>query len=143
MPGWRAPSTGSRSWTWPTWTCRCSTSRTTRGPACTCTRTPRLPRFSGDNREKNQRLVEALQRLAAEKGVTPAQLAVAWVLATGERIVPVMGARTRKQLEESLGALAIRLSSDDVAKIEAAVPATAVAGSRYQDQQMRMLDSER
>ena len=102
-----------------------------------------LPRFSGENRERNQRLVEALEKLAAEKGVRPAQLAIAWVLAKGEHIVPVVGARTRTQLTESLGALGIELSPADLARIEEAVPASAIAGTRYDQNQMRMLDSER
>lgn len=102
-----------------------------------------LPRFSGENGERNQRLVEALQELAAEKGVRPAQLAIAWVLAKGEMIVPVIGARKRTQLEESLGALKVELSPADLARIEETVPADAVAGTRYGEEQMRMLDSER
>ncbi len=102
-----------------------------------------LPRFSGENRERNERLVEALGKLAEEKGVRTAQLAIAWVLAKGESIVPVIGARTRAQLDESLGALRIGLSPEEIARIEEAVPAAAVAGSRYDERQMRMLDSER
>jgi aryl-alcohol dehydrogenase-like predicted oxidoreductase len=102
-----------------------------------------LPRFSGENRERNQRLVEALERLARDKGVRPAQLAIAWVRAKGKSIVPVIGARTRKQLEESLAAVTIALTSDELAAIERAVPASAVAGTRYQEQQMQHLDSER
>jgi aryl-alcohol dehydrogenase-like predicted oxidoreductase len=102
-----------------------------------------LPRFQGENGERNRRLVEALEALAAEKGVTPTQLAIAWVLAKGKNIVPVIGARTRKQLEESLGALQVHLSPEDLARIEEAVPASAVAGTRYGEEQMRMLDSER
>jgi aryl-alcohol dehydrogenase-like predicted oxidoreductase len=102
-----------------------------------------LPRFTGENRERNQRLVEILQRLAAEKGVRPTQLAIAWVLAKGRSIVPVVGARTRAQLQESLGALAVTLSSADLARIEAAIPPSAVAGTRYGEDQMRILDSER
>jgi aryl-alcohol dehydrogenase-like predicted oxidoreductase len=102
-----------------------------------------LPRFSGENRERNQRLVEALESLAAEKGVRPAQLAIAWVLAKGENIVPVVGARTRTQLAESLGALEVDLSPADLARIEEAVPASEVAGTRYDPHQMRILDSER
>jgi aryl-alcohol dehydrogenase-like predicted oxidoreductase len=102
-----------------------------------------LPRFTGENRAKNARLVEALGRVAAAKGVRPAQLAIAWVLAKGPRIVPVIGARTRAQLDESLGALAITLSPEEVAQLEEAVPAAAVAGSRYQEAQMQHLDSER
>jgi aryl-alcohol dehydrogenase-like predicted oxidoreductase len=100
-----------------------------------------LPRFAGENGERNQRLVEVLQNLAAEKGGRPTQLAIAWVLAKGEFIVPVIGARTRAQLAESLGALQIELSPADLARIEDAVPAA--AGTRYDERQMRMLDSEK
>jgi aryl-alcohol dehydrogenase-like predicted oxidoreductase len=103
----------------------------------------RLPRFTGDNRQHNQHLVEALQRVAAEKSCSATQLAIAWVLAKNPSIVPVIGARTRVQLEESLGALEISLSAADLAAIEAAIPASTVAGSRYDEHQMRMLDSER
>jgi aryl-alcohol dehydrogenase-like predicted oxidoreductase len=102
-----------------------------------------LPRFTGENRERNERLVEALQTLAAEKGIRPAQLAIAWVLAKDRRIVPVVGARTRAQLAESLDALQVALSPEDLNRIEEAVPAASVAGTRYDEHQMRMLDSER
>ena len=102
-----------------------------------------FPRFTPDNLARNRQLVETLQSLAAEKGVTAAQLAVAWVLAKGESIVPVVGARTPAQLAESLGALSIFLSPSDLTRIEAAIPASAVAGDRYAAPQMRMLDSER
>ena len=102
-----------------------------------------LPRFSGENRERNQRLIDALQKLASEKGVTVSQLAIAWVLAKGHDIVPLIGARTRAQLAESLGALQIELSPADVARLEEAVPPSAVAGTRYDEHQMRILDSER
>lgn len=112
-------------------------------PAATGDFRAHLPRFTGEHRERNQRLVDALARLAAERGVTPAQLAIAWVLARGPRIVPVIGARTRRQLDDALGALAVRLSPDDLAAIEAAVPASAVSGTRYQPQLMQHLDSER
>jgi aryl-alcohol dehydrogenase-like predicted oxidoreductase len=64
-----------------------------------------LPRFSEENFKRNAKVIEALKELAADKGIQPAQLAVAWVLAKGQRIVPVIGARTRKQLSESLAAL--------------------------------------
>jgi len=103
----------------------------------------RMPRFTGENRAKNRELVNALQAVAAEKGVTASQIAVAWVLAKGGNLIPTLGARTRAQLDESLGALAITLSDADLARIEHAVPADAVAGSRYDERQMRMLDSER
>jgi aryl-alcohol dehydrogenase-like predicted oxidoreductase len=100
-----------------------------------------LPRFSGDNFEQNQQLIAALDALANEKGVTKVQLAVAWVLAKRSDTVAVIGARTRKQLEESLGALDVKLSGDEIARIEEAVPP--VAGTRYDANQMRMLDSEK
>ncbi len=102
-----------------------------------------LPRFTGANAESNQKLVDALAAIAKEKNITPTQLAIAWVLAKGERIVPVVGARTRAQLEESLGALTVKFTSDDLARIERAVPADAIAGSRYAEAQMKALDSER
>ncbi len=102
-----------------------------------------LPRFGGENRDRNRQLVEALGRLATEMNVRPAQLAIAWVLAKGTNIVPVIGARTRTQLAESLGALTVELSPADVARIEKAVPAADVAGTRYDERQMRILDSER
>jgi len=103
-----------------------------------------LPRFSGDNATKNAALVATLARIAADKRVTPTQLAIAWVLAKGATspaIVPVIGARTRAQLTESIGALSVTLTSDDLLAIESAIPAA--AGSRYADAQMKHLDSER
>ena len=102
-----------------------------------------LPRFTGENLEQNQRLVGTLRQLATEKHATASQLAIAWVLAKGPAIVPLIGARTRTQLTESLGALQITLTPTDVARIEAALPASAVAGTRYDEHQMRVLDSER
>ena len=102
-----------------------------------------LPRFTGENRERNQRLIDALQKVAAEKAVSASQLAIAWVLTKGPTIVPVIGARTRAQLTESLGALRVVLTPAELARIEEAVPAAAVAGSRYDEHQMRILDSER
>jgi aryl-alcohol dehydrogenase-like predicted oxidoreductase len=102
-----------------------------------------LPRFTGENRARNERLLEALQTVAGEKNVTASQLAIAWVLAKGTSIVPVIGARTRTQLTESLGALTVTLTPSDITRIELAVPAAAVAGTRYDEHQMRILDSER
>ncbi|ATB30610.1 aldo/keto reductase [Melittangium boletus] len=102
-----------------------------------------LPRFTGEDGEKNQRLVAALDTLARRKGVTASQLAVAWVLSRGQDIVPVIGARKREQLTESLGALDVTLSAEDIQALEAAVPAEAVAGTRYAASQMSALDSER
>jgi aryl-alcohol dehydrogenase-like predicted oxidoreductase len=103
----------------------------------------RLPRFTGENRERNDRLVDALQKAALEKHVTASQLAIAWVLAKGANIVALIGARTRAQLAESLAALDLTLSHEDIVRIEETVPASAVAGTRYDEHQMRILDSER
>lgn len=102
-----------------------------------------LPRFSEENIEKNRRLVGALQAVATELSATASQVAIAWVLAKGRTIVPVIGARTRTQLAESLGALNLKLDAEAMAKIEAAMPAGAAAGERYAPQQMQTLDSER
>jgi aryl-alcohol dehydrogenase-like predicted oxidoreductase len=100
------------------------------------------PRFQGDNLQHNLALTEALARVAADKGVSTAQLAIAWVLAQGEDVVPLVGARSRPRLEEALGALDVALTADDLARIEAAVPADAAAGARYAEAQMAHLDSE-
>lgn len=102
-----------------------------------------LPRFTVDNLARNQGLVDALAAMAAEKGVTQTQLAIAWVLARGAFIVPVVGARKRVQLQEALAALDVRLSPAEVTRIADAVPASAVAGTRYAEAQMRGLDSEK
>ncbi|WP_434386260.1 aldo/keto reductase [Melittangium boletus] len=102
-----------------------------------------LPRFTGENGEKNQRLVEGLNTLARAKGVSATQLAVAWVLAKGKDLVPVIGARTRAQFAESLGALDVTLSAEELQALESTLPASAVAGTRYAAPQMHHLDSER
>ena len=102
-----------------------------------------LPRFTGDNLARNRELAATLAQLAARRGVTPAQLAIAWARAKGPAIIPLVGARTRKQLDDALGALSFELSRDDIATLERAIPASAAAGSRYQEVQMKMLDSER
>jgi aryl-alcohol dehydrogenase-like predicted oxidoreductase len=101
-----------------------------------------FPRFVGGNLVRNQRLIRTLNKLAAEKGVSPAQLAIAWVLAKGKNIIPVMGARTRAQLDESLKALQVELSLEDLTTVENAIPASQVAGTRYGEPQMKQLDSE-
>jgi aryl-alcohol dehydrogenase-like predicted oxidoreductase len=88
-------------------------------------------------------LIEALRKLAAEKRISASQLAIAWVLTKDAAIVTLIGARTRSQLTESLGALEVTLTREDVARIEDAVSASAVAGTRYDEHQMRILDSER
>jgi len=102
-----------------------------------------IPRFQGENLDKNLLLIDALRALAEEKGVTVAQLSIAWVLAGGDDFVPLIGARQRKQLSDALGALDITLSEDDLASIKRAVPPDAVAGERYPVAQMAHLDSER
>lgn len=102
-----------------------------------------LPRFSGENLEHNQRIIDGLNRFATEKGVTATQIAIAWVLAKDATIVPVIGARRRPQLAESLAALQVQLSPAEIARLEQLVPMEAVAGTRYDAHQMAMLDSER
>ncbi|WP_055563168.1 aldo/keto reductase [Streptomyces atriruber] len=104
------------------------------------------PRFQGENLDRNLDLVDALRKIAEQKGVSVAQTAIAWVLAQGPRhdaaIVPLVGARRRDRLAEALGALDVTLDEADLAAIEAAVPAGAAAGARYPDSQMAHLDSE-
>lgn len=102
-----------------------------------------LPRFSGENLTANLELVEALREVAARRGSSVAQLAVAWIASRGEDVVPLVGARSRGRLEESLGSVDLSLSGDDLAAIEAAVPAGAAAGTRYDAAQMSFLDSEK
>ncbi|MFC8585882.1 aldo/keto reductase [Streptomyces sp. NPDC057217] len=105
------------------------------------------PRFQGENLRRNLDLVDRLRALAEAKGVTVAQIAVAWVLVQAERrgadIVPLIGARRRDRLAEALGALDVVLDDADLAAIEEAVPAGAAAGERYPAAQMAHLDSER
>lgn len=101
------------------------------------------PRFQGENLRHNLEIVEALRTVAEAREASVAQIAIAWVSAQGQEIVPLVGARTRERLMESLGASAIVLSAEDLASIEVAVPADAAAGSRYDELQMAMLDSER
>lgn len=102
-----------------------------------------LPRFSGENLDRNLALVEALRQIAQEQNATVAQVAIAWVLSRGNDIIPLIGARRRDRLNEALGALELQLSETDLAQIDAAVPADAVAGDRYDAGQMAMLDSEK
>jgi len=101
------------------------------------------PRFQGENADKNLALVETLRAVAEAKGVSVAQIAIAWVAAQGEGIVPLVGARRRDRLTEALGALEVRLTPDDLAAIEQAVPKGAASGERYAAAQMHSLDSER
>ena len=102
-----------------------------------------LPRFTGDNLDRNLALVESLRGIANAKGATVAQIAIAWVLGRGDDIVPLVGARRRDRLSDALGALDLQLTREDVRRIEEAVPPDAAAGTRYDARQMQMLDSER
>ncbi|MER7893062.1 aldo/keto reductase [Micromonospora sp. NPDC094482] len=97
------------------------------------------PRFHGDNLDHNLGLVQALRGIAAEKGCSVAQLAIAWVAARGEDIVPLVGARTRERLAEALGAADVTLTADDLAVIERAVPPGAARGDRYPTEMMGSL----
>lgn len=101
------------------------------------------PRFQAENLDQNLALVEALRRVAEAKGVSVAQIAIAWVAAQGDDIVPLVGARRRDRLTEALGALSVDLTAADLTAIEQAVPKDAAAGARYASEQMAMLDSER
>ena len=101
------------------------------------------PRWQGDNLEHNLQLVEALRKVAESKGATVAQLAIGWVAAQGDDIVPLVGARRRDRLTEALGAAELELTADDLATIEQAVPAGSAAGERYAEAQFNLLDSER
>jgi aryl-alcohol dehydrogenase-like predicted oxidoreductase len=101
------------------------------------------PRFQGENLERNLAIAESLGEVAAELGITTAQLAIAWVAAQGDDIVPLVGARRRDRLDESLGALEVNLSDADLDRIQAAVPRGSAAGDRYAEPQMALLDSER
>ena len=103
----------------------------------------RFPRFNRENQADNQKLVARLREIASGKGITQVQLALAWVLAKKNSIIPVMGARKRTQLAESLAALDVRLTPEEISAMEAAIPPSAVAGTRYEEQQMRVLDSEK
>ena len=97
------------------------------------------PRFQGENFGKNLLLVEQVQTLAAEKGVTAGQLALAWVLAQGDHLVPIPGTKQRKYLEENVGALEVKLSASELAALQAIFPASAVAGLRYAEATMKQL----
>ena len=94
------------------------------------------PRFQGENFNRNLKLVAEVQRLAEQKGCTPAQLALAWVLAQGNDIVPIPGTKRRRYLEENLAALEVRLSADDSKQIESVAPKDVAAGDRYPSHMM-------
>jgi aryl-alcohol dehydrogenase-like predicted oxidoreductase len=98
------------------------------------------PRFQGDNFARNLALVDKVRQLAAQRGCTPAQLALAWVLAQGEDIVPIPGTTRRKNLEENVGALAITLDAAELAQFDAVFPPGAASGARYAEEGMRTIN---
>ena len=98
------------------------------------------PRFQGDNFQKNLDLVKRVEQIAAEKGCTPSQLALAWVLAQGQDIVPIPGTKRRKYLEDNVGALNVRLTPEDIRRIEEVFPSGAAAGERYPEHMMQLVN---
>ncbi|MBC7923978.1 MAG: aldo/keto reductase, partial [Ferruginibacter sp.] len=99
-----------------------------------------FPRFQGENFKKNLQLVQQIEAMAREKGHTPAQLALAWVLAQDDHIVPIPGTKRRNYLEENLGALDINLTGPDLERIDEVAPKGAADGQRYSETMMRLLD---
>ncbi|HEY6674497.1 MAG TPA: aldo/keto reductase [Rubrobacteraceae bacterium] len=104
------------------------------------TRAGRFPRFSEENFRQNLELAERVREIAAEKGATPGQLALAWLLVRGDDIVPIPGTKRRKYLEENAGAVDITLTGEDLQRIEEAIPRGSVAGERYSEQMMRTVN---
>ncbi len=102
-----------------------------------------LPRFKGANGEQNRRFVEALAQYAQQLGTTQTRLAIAWVLAQGPDMLPTIGARTRKQLDEALGATELTLNPEQLQQLESLAAGAPIAGARYDESQMKLLDSER
>jgi aryl-alcohol dehydrogenase-like predicted oxidoreductase len=100
-----------------------------------------LPRFQGENFAKNLELVEKIKDLANEKGVTAAQLALAWVLAQGEDIVPIPGTKHAKYVEENVAAVDIKLSDDELKQIDEIFPVNAASGARYQEEMMKTVNA--
>ena len=100
----------------------------------------RHPRFGGENFQCNLRLADAIEQMARDKGCTAAQVALSWVLAQGEDIVPIPGTKRVRYLEENLGALEVRLGDDELRRLEAAFPLGAAAGERYSTQAMRVVN---
>jgi len=100
----------------------------------------RNPRFQGENFAKNLELVERVQEIAEEKGVTPAQLALAWILAQGDDIVPIPGTKQPRYLEENVGAARITLSQSDLERIDEVAPKGIAAGLRYPEESMKAID---
>jgi len=98
-----------------------------------------MPRFQGDNLENNLAMVKAVGEIAADKGVSTAAIAIAWVLARGDDVVPIPGCSRRETLEDSLKALDVQLSDDDLSAIESALDADRIVGTRYPEKQMQRL----
>ncbi|MEV6417699.1 aldo/keto reductase [Kribbella sp. NPDC051718] len=98
-----------------------------------------LPRFSGENFQRNLDLVARVRSLAEEKGVLPSQLALAWLLAQGNDVVPIPGTKRRKYLAENLGAVDVSLTAEELAELDAAFPPDAVAGDRYAPSGMKQV----
>ncbi len=103
-------------------------------------RTQRYPRFAGEAFDKNRTLVERLQAIAAWHGVKASQLALAWVLSKGDDIVPIPGTKRRMYIEENVVAVDVRLTPEEVAELEAAIPESAVVGERYTPASMKTID---
>jgi aryl-alcohol dehydrogenase-like predicted oxidoreductase len=99
-----------------------------------------MPRFEQENFRRNIELVKKIRAFAADKGCTPAQLALAWVLAQGDDIIPIPGTKRRRYLEENVGALDIRLTREELAEIDALLPSGAAAGTRYPERGMRAVN---
>jgi aryl-alcohol dehydrogenase-like predicted oxidoreductase len=99
-----------------------------------------LPRFKGNNLQENLKIVESLRQIAADREITVGQLCIAWALSRGEDIIPLIGARTRAQLQDALGALEISLTAEDLLRIENAAPVGSAVGTRYAADQMAMLN---
>jgi aryl-alcohol dehydrogenase-like predicted oxidoreductase len=99
-----------------------------------------MPRFQAENFEKNKKLVTTIEQLAKRKGCTPAQLALSWVLAQGENIVPIPGTKRRKYLEENVGAVEVELDEKDLQEMNTLIPPDAAAGPRYTESMMRMVN---
>jgi aryl-alcohol dehydrogenase-like predicted oxidoreductase len=104
------------------------------------TRSARYPRFSEENFKKNVELADRVREIAAEKGATPGQLALAWLLHQGDDIVPIPGTKRRKYLEENAAAVDVVLTAEDLKRIEEAVPRGSAAGERYSEQQARKIN---
>jgi len=101
------------------------------------TRSARFPRFAQENFRKNVELADRVREIADEKGVTPGQLALSWLLHQGDDIVPIPGTKRRKYLEENVAAAEVTLAEEDLRRIEEAMPRGSAAGQRYTEQQMR------